>query len=121
MSVSIPISIGELYDKYTILKIKMKKLTNDKLVFVQKEIEYLEPFIHLYPANYEELKKTNELLWEIEDAIRLKEVSQEFDQAFIELARSVYKTNDERYRLKTKINSLYPSDIMEMKSYESLI
>jgi len=118
MSVSIPISIGELYDKYTILQIKMKKLKGDKLIFVQKEMEYLEPFIHLYPADYSDLKKTNELLWEIEDMIRIKESRQEFDESFIELARSVYKTNDERYRLKTQINSLYPSDIMEMKSYE---
>jgi len=118
MSVSIPISIGELYDKYTILQIKMKKLKGDKLIFVQKEIDYLEPFIHLYPADYSDLKKTNELLWEIEDMIRIKESRQEFDESFIELARSVYKTNDERYRLKTQINLLYPSDIMEMKSYE---
>jgi hypothetical protein len=117
MSVSIPISIGELYDKYTILQIKMEKLKGDKLAFVQKELEYLKPFVHLYPADYSELKKTNELLWEIEDAIRLKEVAQEFDEEFIRLARSVYLTNDKRYSFKMKINSFYPSDVMEMKSY----
>jgi len=117
MSVIIPISIGELYDKYSILQIKMKKLKGDKLAFVQKEIDYLKPFIYLYPVDYKELKKINELLWEIEDAIRVKEISQEFDQEFIELARSVYLTNDKRYSLKMKINLFYPSDVMEMKSY----
>jgi hypothetical protein len=117
MSVTIPISIGELYDKYSILQIKLEKIKGDKLVFVQKEIEYLEPFVHLYPADYSDLKKTNELLWEIEDAIRLKELAKEFDQEFIELARSVYLTNDKRYSFKMKINSFYPSDVMEIKSY----
>jgi predicted nuclease with TOPRIM domain len=117
MSVSIPISIGELYDKYTILKIKMEKLKDDKLSFVQKEMDYLEPFIRLYPADYSDLKKINETLWEIEDAIRLKELAKEFDEEFIRLARSVYLTNDKRYIFKMKINSFYPSEIMEMKSY----
>jgi tetratricopeptide (TPR) repeat protein len=116
-TVTIPISIGELYDKYTILQIKKEKLKEDKLAFVQKELDYLEPWIQLYPTDCTELKKINELLWNIEDAIRLKETKNEFDQEFIELARSVYKTNDERYRLKTNIHLLYPTDIMEMKSY----
>ena len=115
--VTIPISVGELYDKYSILQIKKEKIKGDKLEFVQKELELLEPWIQMYPTDYLELKKTNELLWEIEDDIRLKESKNEFDQEFIELARAVYKTNDARYKLKTDINLLYPSDIMEMKSY----
>jgi len=117
MSVYIPISIGELYDKYTILQIKKEKLTNDKLIFVEKELNYLEEWIKHYPIDYSALKKINEELWEIEDAIRLKESKKEFDIEFIELARSVYITNDKRYTLKTQLNLLFSSDIMEMKSY----
>jgi hypothetical protein len=65
----------------------------------------------------DELKQINELLWDIEDRIRIKEQKQEFDSEFIELARSVYKTNDRRSKMKMNINILFKSVIKEIKSY----
>lgn len=117
----IPVSIGELYDKYTILKIKCEKLSDsEKLFFVNKEITLLKSHIDKYNLDVniiEELKTINTILWDVEENIREKEQKQEFDEAFIELARKVYITNDKRYIVKAKINSLFDSNIKEFKSY----
>ena len=117
------ISIGELIDKITILKIKQNKMKGDQLKNVNKELKSLEAIVrnnHLDIDKdlFENLKKINNSLWEIEDNIRLKEKKQEFDKDFIELARSVYIQNDKRSLIKKNINSKYNSQIIEEKSYQ---
>ena len=120
---SIPVSVGELFDKFSILEIKKEKITDkDKLECINTEIKALEPFINNYSSLvsnevYSNLKRINEELWEIEDAIRLKELKHEFDKKFIELARLVYITNDKRFKAKHYINMLVGSEIKEMKNY----
>ena len=99
------ISIGELIDKITILKIKQVKMKGDQLENVNKELKSLETIIKDYQIDvdkdlFDNLKKINYSLWEIEDSIRLKEKKQEFDKDFIELARSVYIQNDKRSLIK---------------------
>jgi len=122
-TVLINISIGELFDKYSILLIKLKKITNkDKLDYVKKELDSLNA--HIIKFNFdnlvlENIKKINERLWEIEDKIREKELKKEFDDEFINLARQVYLTNDERCNMKNIINKYYNSEIKEIKSYDN--
>lgn len=116
------ISIGELIDKITILKIKQVKMKGDQLENVNKELKSLETIIKDYKIDvdkdlFDNLKKINYSLWEIEDSIRLKEKKQEFDKDFIELARSVYIQNDKRSLIKKSINRRYNSNITEEKSY----
>ena len=116
------ISIGELIDKITILKIKQVKMKGDQLENVNKELKSLETIIKDYQIDvdkdlFDKLKKINYSLWEIEDSIRLKEKKQEFDKDFIELARSVYIQNDKRSLIKKNINRRYNSNITEEKSY----
>tara|TARA_B100000530_G_scaffold329024_1_gene270526 strand:+ start:1576 stop:1965 length:390 start_codon:yes stop_codon:yes gene_type:complete len=116
------ISIGELIDKITILKIKQVKMKGDQLENVNKELKSLETIIKDYQIDvdkdlFDNLKKINYSLWEIEDSIRLKEKKQEFDKDFIELARSVYIQNDKRSLIKKNINRRYNSNITEEKSY----
>ena len=117
----IPISPGELYDRYSILQIKSEKIKDiEKLASINKEIDYLTPYINKYKLNIEFLvliKNINEALWDIEDKIREKEKKQEFDDEFILLARSVYKQNDQRSYIKNKINISLNSDIKDIKSY----
>ena len=117
----IPVSIGELYDKYTILQIKKEKINNiDKLAYITTELTHLQPLIDKFKldlALVEKIKNVNERLWEIEDNIRIKEAKLEFDEEFINLARLVYKTNDERYSIKAMINNIYDSAIQEIKHY----
>jgi hypothetical protein len=119
---NVPISIGELYDKYSILLIKKEKINeNDKLYFINKEIEYLQPFINKFNLPLEiveRMRSVNEKLWNIEDDIRIKEDKQEFDEKFITLARMVYKTNDDRHKIKCEINTIINSEIREIKSYK---
>ena len=121
-SCNVPISIGELYDKYSILLIKKEKINeDDKLYFINKEIEYLQPFINKFNLPLEIIERirlVNEKLWNIEDEVRIKENKQEFDEIFITLARMVYKTNDERHKIKCEINAIINSEIREMKSYK---
>ena len=119
------VSVGELIDKFTILLIKQKKITNDeKLLKVKTEIEYLQPNIQEVKDNYdidelfEQLVLINSKLWDIEDNIRIKEKNKVFDDGFIQLARSVYFTNDERAHIKNLINEKIKSAIFEVKSYE---
>ena len=120
------ISAGELIDKITILEIKKAKITNkEKLVDVEKELSSLnqtlkkfipdESKINKYKNN---LKEINLRLWDIEDGKRLAEKNNDFGKKFIELARNVYKFNDERAKIKLAINSALNSNIREVKSYE---
>jgi hypothetical protein len=117
-----PVSVGELFDKYTILQIKELKITDQlKLESVIKEIEFLKPFIDEYKVDFEivsELSQANLLLWNIEDRIREKERYKEFDDEFIQLARNIYITNDKRSQTKNKINALLNSSLTDIKSYE---
>ena len=118
-----PISIGELFDKLTILQIKRKKIEGIKLNNIENEIIELEGVIkknNLEIDNkiFSELKKINFCLWEIEDKIRLKDSKNEFDEEFIDLAKSVYKENDKRATLKKEINLKYGSFLIEEKSYK---
>ena len=121
----IPISWGELFDKITILQIKLENL-KDKNALKNVKIEYDELF-KIYENNFREdanakrlladLKTINKTLWNIEDDIRDKERHKTFDEEFIELARSVYITNDERSRIKRNINNTFGSQFIEEKSY----
>ncbi len=122
----VEISNGELLDKFSILKIKIKKIKdNSKLINIQNEINELSNLCDvLLKVNgvvelFENLISTNSKLWEIEDLIRSKESLKEFDESFIELARSVYITNDVRFHIKNEINKLTNSKLVEEKSYES--
>ena len=119
----IPVSIGELFDKYSILLIKLKKITNtDKLIYINKELELLKQIIKRYNIDenlFNNLLNINKNLWEIEDDIRKKEHCKEFDKNFIELARNVYKYNDIRAEIKNQINILFNSDIIEIKDYNN--
>lgn len=120
----IPVSIGELLDKISILQIKQQKITDqDKLKHVSYELQLLtqrlkELKLEKTQAFIEDIQRVNTVLWDIEDQIRVKEKSGEFDHEFISLARSVYKTNDERFIIKNKINEFYGSSVVEVKSYE---
>jgi hypothetical protein len=121
----IPVSNGELMDKYSILLIK-KEFINDltKTNYVNQEITYLLEYVNKIKTTYNidevfnKLIEVNKKLWVIEDKLRVKEKKQEFDKEFIELARSVYFTNDERAVLKKQINEDTDSNIFEVKSYE---
>ena len=120
--INAPISIGELVDKITILEIKKNKLQNSKLENVLKELSFLRKLmakhqIELTDNLFTQLKEINIKLWNIEDQIRIKEKNKEFDNIFIELARSVYFTNDKRSEIKKRINRLSNSEINEEKSY----
>jgi len=120
------ISAGELIDKITILNIKKEKITNnEKLVEIEKELKSLKNTFNekIIPDKsllelMEQLKKINSKLWDIEDGKRSAEKNQKFDERFIELARNVYKFNDERAKIKLKINNLLGSNIKEVKSYD---
>lgn len=119
---TVNVSIGEYIDKITILQIKQRKINNqEQLININRELDLLlsldsESIIRT--ELYASLKTVNEQLWDIEDSIRTKEKHQEFDDEFIELARQVYKLNDQRAEIKRQINLEYNSDLIEEKSYE---
>ena len=123
----VPISWGELIDKITILEIKEVKITsNNALDNIRKELGFLSDIVSNSKGVYEaisllknELKEVNLNLWQVEDEIREKEYSQEFDEEFIRLARSVYRFNDDRANLKKKINETLFSELNEEKSYKN--
>lgn len=123
MKISIPVSVGELVDKLTILDIKLENITDEnKLIHIRKEKEELEKLYGDFTemqANRDVLYQINRGLWIVEDELRRKEKQQEFDSDFVRLARDVYHINDKRFEIKSKINILTQSDIKEMKSYES--
>lgn len=119
----IPVSTGELVDKVSILAIKLSKIQNEaKRENVLKEYQLLlsamqSAGIELTSTEFEQLKAVNLMLWEIEDRIRVKEGKKEFDDDFIQLARSVYFRNDERAAIKRRINDKYHSELVEEKEY----
>ncbi len=123
MIIECPVSLGEMVDKLTILEIKEVKISDStKLKFIKHEKELLQQKLAslklqgLSPFQTE-LREINQKLWDIEDDIRAKEKKQEFDQEFIEIARAVYITNDERFAVKKKINEKFGSTVHEVKSY----
>ena len=125
MLINTPISLGELVDKISILIIKQKNITDEtKLDHVKKELDFLQKTLMNYVQqeeinNYlENLININSKLWNIEDYIRECERKKLFDQTFIDLARSVYFTNDERAKVKNDINKTFGSELVEVKSYE---
>ena len=122
--IKIPVSIGELADKITILKIKLKYLSGQRKANVKNEYELLidvlrSSSITIGDDLMEDLQITNQMLWNVEDKIRVKELNLDFKDDFIELARSVYKLNDRRSDIKKKINKKYNSIIFEEKIYET--
>lgn len=123
----IPVATGELIDKITILRIKFLRLkkpeaienVNHELKTLEKILIEIPELVHSLPliSFTSELQKINTKLWDVEDALRLHEAEQRFDQKFISLARSVYQLNDQRSTLKRQINLLCGSTLMEEKSY----
>ncbi len=123
--IHVPISPGELIDKITILQINSERMTDPvKIANVRTELGLLQSTwqssphsTHDIEKEWADLRRINEALWDIEDRIRDKEREQRFDQEFIELARAVYVTNDERAAVKKTINTKLGSRIVEEKSY----
>ena len=123
----IEVSNGEILDKITILVIKSKKITDPiKLKNINNELDELQPFLDVvgYESNstvnslVKELESVNEMLWDVEDKLRDKERSKQFDDEFIKLARDVYFTNDERAQIKKNLNEVTNSKLVEEKSYQ---
>ena len=120
------ISAGELIDKITILEIKKEKISNkEKLIEVDKELVSLNETLkksindeNKILSFKKDLKNINLKLWDIEDGKRSAEKNNKFDEKFIQLARNVYKFNDERAKIKLAINNVLGSNIKEVKSYE---
>ena len=120
-------SVGELIDKITILEIKREKISDkDSLEIIEREHSSLKESLKKNVKMtdevknlWTELKSLNLKLWEIEDNKRLAEKNKKFDEKFIELARGVYKSNDQRSKIKLKINQLSGSRIREVKKYTS--
>jgi len=122
--VTVPVSVGELIDKLSILHVKKNKIVNEnKLSFINNEFELLYNMSSIYLDNEEILSLYNQLidvnlnLWEVEDNLRIIETTKNFDSQFIELSRKVYYTNDKRFSLKNKINELTNSEVREQKDY----
>ncbi len=124
--IRIPVSVGELCDKITILAIKLDRIKDStKLAALRREKAALERELEKIPraqetqfvATMEQLREINGKLWDVEDAIRDKEAAKSFDADFIALARSVYRLNDQRSVLKNRLNELSGSLFQEVKSY----
>jgi hypothetical protein len=115
--------LGEVVDKITILEIKMERIADPlKLQHVGHEYDLLRKSleksgISVDPEDFRRLKEVNSRLWEIEDRIRKKERDREFDDEFIELARSVYAENDKRFEIKSRISGMGGSEVLEEKEY----
>ena len=126
MLINIPVSIGELFDKISILDIKTKKIKNkDDLKLIKYELSKLRKIVKskgLTSINiknkYQSLKSINEKLWNIENKKRKCEKLKKFDKSFINLARKVYIYNDKRARIKKDINDLSGSSIVEIKLHK---
>ena len=120
------ISAGELFDKITILEIKRTKISNkEKVNDIKKELSSLNETVKKYIPNQsivskhiDDLKNINLKLWDIEEGKRAAEKNNDFGEKFIELARNVYKFNDERAKIKSTINTSLGSNIKEVKSYD---
>ena len=125
MIINTPVSLGELVDKISILHIKNINIKDDeKLKLIREELELLNQTLNKHIKNndiqnyLDSLIEINSKLWVIEDDIRDCERNKKFDQTFIDLARSVYFTNDKRSEIKLEINKKFGSKIIEVKSYE---
>ena len=118
----VPVSIGEHIDKITILEIKAEHITDSgKLNNVRKELELLLTLDRegiVGSEEYYKLHEVNQSLWDVEDEIRVKDRENDFGVRFVELAREVYRLNDERSQIKKDINLKYGSDLIEEKSYD---
>ena len=124
MQPRVPVSVGELLDKISILRIKARRIREEaKLANVRRELGLLEPIAERVgielDAWYVQLDEVNRELWEIEDELRRHEAAGEFDGEFIRLARAVYQTNDRRAAIKRAINAASGSELVEEKTYES--
>ena len=127
MQLQVPVSVGEVLDKISILQIKLAHISDAaKRANIQNELDALLPLVagdvfttDQMQALMAELKSVNEVLWDIEDDIREKEAAKSFNAEFISLARAVYVTNDRRAEIKKQINLATGSDFIEEKSYES--
>ena len=126
MILNVPVSVGEVVDKVTILEIKSDRISDEaKLRNIRAELDQLRPMVSggvfdsaEVTALFDGLRAVNGELWDIEDNIRAEEVAGRFGDRFVELARAVYVTNDRRAELKKKINLATGSDLVEEKSYE---
>ncbi len=124
--INTPVSYGEILDKITILEIKQKNITDaEKLKNVAHELNLLTRTWNDHVTASEklsqlkqQLKEVNQSLWDIEDNIRIKESKKEFDDEFVQIARSVYYENDKRAAVKKEVNLLLGSELVEEKSYE---
>jgi hypothetical protein len=121
-TIKAPISVGELFDKITILELKQEHTQDPiKLANIQTELSELNALAKniagVDPEQISRLKKVNQVIWLVEDQIRIKEHNKEFDQPFIELAREVYINNDLRAVIKKEINVSTNSHIVEEKIY----
>ncbi len=121
----VPVSVGELLDKITILRIKQRKIKDgDKLRNINAELVALRnvciaAHLDTEAPTVQELENVNLKLWQIEDDIREKERAKDFGADFVALARAVYVTNDERFKLKSQLNREFGSHFHEEKSYRS--
>ena len=122
MKILTPISVGELYDKISILEIKLAYMDSpEKIANVANEYKQLRQISENYPINqslYEKLKNVNQQIWDIEDGIREEERNKDWGEEFIQFARNVYFMNDKRAAIKKEINTIYGSEIVEEKSYK---
>ena len=124
--IEVPVSIGELLDKLSILEIKSRRITDSsKLANITKEMQMLTSLVRrneflgsdMTRDLYTKLTEVNETLWDLEDSIRDKERNKCCDEEFVEISRSIYRQNDLRCNLKTKLNSKLGSEIFEEKGY----
>lgn len=122
--INIPVSVGEVVDKISILQIKMNKIKDpSKLELVSKELRLLVDISQEWLVRYDldellaQLKYVNGELWDVEDKLRIMERDRDFSSKFIELARAVYFLNDKRFSLKNQVNEMVNSTIKEVKDY----
>lgn len=127
MNILVNTSLGELVDKITILEIKQKNISDEKkLININKELSTLNKILESSDISFaslsvykKQLQAVNQKLWKIEDDLRDCEREQKFDETFIELARAVYFTNDQRADIKKQINIAFGSELVEEKSYQN--
>ena len=122
----INVSNGELFDKYSILLIKLERINDlGKLEYISSELNYMKSiiddnFAHILDFEpYERLFETNNSLWDIENRIRQKEEAKQFDDEFVKLSRDIYFLNDERHKLKRMIDDVTGSEVREQKSHKT--
>lgn len=126
MIIEIPVAIAELFDKISILEIKLRQIKDPiRLAHVERELDQLMGIVRQHQLTdfveddlYRQLRHTNQVLWDVCELRRHYEEIGQFDDAFIEKSRLEYKTNDQRARLKQQINQRFDSTIVEIKSYK---